>query len=463
MTTFSESNSSNATAAQPDLSDEEAARIVKDAYVYAYPMVLTDLTLRQQTNFAEPTGQLAQAPLNQFSHATKFTPPEWKVVVRPNVDTLYSPATLDLGSEPIVFSVPATDRYFVMPMLSLWTDVFAVVGTRTIGRNVARDFLLVGPKWQGQEPPDLEIIRSPTRVMNIGGRTQTNGVADYPNVHRIQAGYKLTPLSAWGRSDYIAAEGKVDPDLDVTTTPPVQVERMDAVTFFGRFTELLADNPPQPCDYPMLLRLGRLGFKAGQDFDLSTASPQTKKAFEQGTDDGKKAVVALGKKAAGEATTGWVYSTSGGAYGVDYQWRAAIAYALLGENLPQDAVYPSLSTDSEGRPLDGRNNYILHFDKGKLPPVDAFWSVTAYDTEGHFIPNRIGRQALGDRDPLHANQDGSVDLYIQVEAPNPENEPNWLPVATAPFTLLMRLYSPREQVLTRAWAPPPLHQFSQSP
>src|SRR6476646_2847914 len=183
----------------PGITEQEAHEIVKDAYVYAYPLLLADVSLRQQTNFSEPTGKLAQAPLNQFSHAPEFTPADWKVVVRPNVDTLYSAATLDLGPEPMVLSVPAIDRYFVLPLMSLWTDIFAVPGTRTTGQNTARDFLLVGPNWREEAPAGLEIIRSPTRSMNIGGRTQTNGIADYEHVHKSQAGYKLTPLSAWGK------------------------------------------------------------------------------------------------------------------------------------------------------------------------------------------------------------------------------------------------------------------------
>jgi hypothetical protein len=440
------------------ISEQEAYQIVRDAYVYAYPLLLSDITLRQQCNFDKPTGKLAQAPLNQFSHAAEFTPVDWKVVVRPNVDTLYSPATLDLGPEPVVLSVPTTDRYFVMPMMSLWTDMFAVVGTRTIGRNTARDFLLAGPNWRGESPPGLEVIRSPTRIMNIGGRTQTDGVADYENVHKIQAGYKLTPLSAWGKGEYVPPKGKVDPTLDMKTPPPIQVEKMGAVAYFARFAELLKDNSPQPCDYPMILRLGRIGFKVGQSFDVSAAPPSIKHAFERGMADGRLLVAELGKNAAGKNAKGWVYSTSGGAYGVDYRWRAAIAYALLGENLPQDALYPSLSVDSDARPLDGNNKYVLHFDKGKWPPVDAFWSVTAYDTDGYFIPNTLKRQALGDRDKLVNNADGSLDLYIQSDTPGIEKEANWLPVTKAPFTLLMRLYSPRSEVLDGSWTPPPVEK-----
>src|SRR5262249_36113092 len=189
-------------------------------------------------------------------------------------------------------------------------------------------------------------------------------------------------------------------------------------------------------------------------FDLKAASPNIQQAFAQGLADGHALVIAEGKKAAGIGLKGWAYTTHSGAYGVDYLYRAAIAQCCLGENLPQDAVYPSLSVDSEGRPLDGNNNYVLHFEKGKLPPVNAFWSLTAYDTDGYFIPNAIKRQALGDRSNLVASPDGSTDLYIQATAPGGAKDTNWLPVAKAPFNLLMRLYSPNAELIEGRWAPP---------
>jgi hypothetical protein len=442
----------------PNLTEQEAYEIARDAYVYAYPLVLQDATMRQLTNFAEPTGIVGQGPFNRFSHATAFPPADFKAVVRANVDTLYSVAWLDLGPEPLVLSVPATDRYFLLQMMSQWTDVFDAPGSRTTGRNTAREFLLVGPHWQGEVPRGLEIIRSPTRFAVIGGRTQTNGTADYDNVHKIQAGYKLTPLSAWGRGDYVPPKSKVDPAIDMKTPPPVQVEKRDAATFFARFAELLPDNPPGTHDYPMIHRLQRLGFDVGQSFDLNAAPPAIKQAFERATADGKALVASLGKKAAGAGVKDWVYNTTGGSFGVNYRERAAVAYYALGMNLPQDAVYPSLTTDSEGRPLDGNRKYVLHFEKGKFPPVDAFWSVTAYDTDGYFIPNTLKRQALGDRDQLQLNADGSLDLHIQADSPGPSRQANWLPVAKAPFTLLMRLYSPRSPILDGSWTPPPLTQ-----
>jgi hypothetical protein len=198
----------------------------------------------------------------------------------------------------------------------------------------------------------------------------------------------------------------------------------------------------------------------GQDFDLNSAPPQIKQAFERGTVDGRTLVAKLAKEAGGDGGKGWVYTTRSGVYGVDYPYRAAIALCCLGENLPQDAVYPSLSVDSEGRPLDGSSSYILHFDKGKFPPVDAFWSVTAYDTDGYFIPNALNRFALGDRDKLTTSPDGSLDLYIQADAPSADKQANWLPVAKAPFTLLMRLYSPKTEFLDGSWTPPPVQKMN---
>lgn len=446
----------------PTLPEEERADIVRDAYVYAYPLVLTDATLRQLTNFAaQPTGAAsAHGPANRFNHARAFPTPDSRVVIRSNVDTLYSSATLDLKADPLVLSVPAVDRYFMLPMLSLWTDVFAVPGTRTTGRNTARDFLVVGPLWRGDVPNGLAVIKSPTRYVWIIGRTQTNGTADYDNVHKVQDGFTVTPLSAWRKGAYVPPKGTVDPAIDMKTPPPAQVDAMDAAAFFGRVAELLQENPPQPCDYPIVHRLERVGLVIGEQFDLKKAPADIQRAFERGTAVGKTRVAALGKKAAGTGGKGWIYTTRGGAYGVDYDYRAAIAAMGLGMNLPLDAVYPSLSTDSDGRPLDGNNTYVLHFEKGHLPPVAAFWSVTAYDAEGYFIPNPLNRQAIGDRDQLVTNDDGSLDLYIQSDSPGKVKEANWLPVAKAPFTLLLRLYSPQGDVLDGSWTPPPIQHVN---
>jgi hypothetical protein len=204
----------------------------------------------------------------------------------------------------------------------------------------------------------------------------------------------------------------------------------------------------------------RIGIHVGKSFDLNTANPEIKSAFERGVGEAKGRLAEQAKKASGEGGKGWSYRLDGGAYGVNYDFRAAIANYGLGYNLPQDAIYPSLANDNEGQPLNGNNNYILRFEKGKLPPVGAFWSLTAYDADGYFIPNALERQAIGDRDKLAFNSDGSVDIYFQTASPGKDKENNWLPVAKGPFNLLMRLYWPKAEILDGSWSPPPLKRVT---
>jgi hypothetical protein len=442
------------------ISADEAQEIARDAYIYGYPLVLMNVTRQQLTNYAEPTGTAGQGPPNQFIHLREFPDPKFKVVIRPNADTLYSSAWLDLNAEPVVLSVPASDRFFMLPMLSMWSDVFAVPGTRTTGRNSTRTFLVVGPAWGENVPPGMEIIKSPTRYVWFIGRTQTNGKSDYDAVHKLQDSYKLTLLSGWDRLGYTPPKGTVDPSVDMKTPPPLQVDGMDAASFFARFAEALKDNPPNEVDYPTVHRMERIGISVGRSFDLNAAPAAIKSAFERGTVEAQTAIATAAKAASGESGKGWSYRLDGGAYGVNYLFRAAIAKYGLGYNLPQDAIYPSLANDSEGRPLDGNNAYVLRFERGETPPVNAFWSVTAYDAEGYFIANALDRNAIGDRDKLTLNADGSLELYFQAPSPGKDKDSNWLPVAKGPFNLLMRLYWPKPEVLDGTWRPPAVKRMN---
>lgn len=446
--------SAAAASAQSAMTPEVAKEIAAETYIYAYPLVLMDVTRRQVTNVPQPAFPLS--PLNTIAHARAFPGPEMRVVVRPNFDTLYSSGYIDLGAEPIVLSLPATERYFMFPLLSTWTDVFDVPGTRTTGPNQAVNILLVSPRWQGQAPAGMTAVRAPTRYVSFIGRTKTNGPADYDTVHRIQDGMHLTPLSAWGHGDWHPAPAKVDPSVDMKTPPPETLAAMDPATFLRRFTEALQDSPPGNQDYPIWHRMNRIGLHVGQVFDLNSATPALRQAIEAGFTEGKQRLKHEYDRLDGVGQKGWVYTKDGGSYGVNYLLRAGVAAWGLGMNRPQDAIYPSLSTDSEGRPLDGAHHYVLHFGPGKLPPVNGFWSVTAYDKEGYFIRNAIHRQAIGDRSGLKTGPDGSTDIYVQADSPGPEREANWLPVQPGSFNLMLRLYAPKESFLNGEWAPPPL-------
>jgi hypothetical protein len=152
---------------------------------------------------------------------------------------------------------------------------------------------------------------------------------------------------------------------------------------------------------------------------------------------------------------GWQLNIdSMGVYGNFYLKRAVVAMVGLGANSAEDAVYPVLMADAEGYPLTGDNDYVLHFGPGELPPVHAFWSVTMYDAEGFPVPNTLNRFAIGDRDQLRFNPDGSLDLYLQHQSPGPGREANWLPAPGGPLSVTMRLYAPQAPVLKGTWVPP---------
>lgn len=441
------------------VSKEQAYEIARDAYIYAYPIVTMDVSMRQSTNVPDAKTVPLRAPLNQFAHARNYPRAEDRDVVRYNFDTLYSPAWLDLGPEPIVLTVPDTaGRYYLLPMLDMWTDVFSVVGSRTTGTQ-AGNFVLVGPAGSGALPDGLTKIVAPTRTIWILGRTQTNGPADYENVHKVQDGYKLTPLSQWGKTYSPPTSTPTDPNVDNKTPPLVQVNRMDGVAVLGRLVELAGRNPPHSNDYPILFRMKQIGLEPGKPFDASKLDSALVQTINAAAKDALADLEQSGKSGAGIGlhVNGWFYQTSTvGTYGTAYKLRGMGTLIGLGVNLPEDAVYPASFMDGDGKPYSGANRYALHFGKGKLPPAGAFWSVTLYDKDGFQAPNALNRFALGDRDKLKFNADGSLDIYIQNASPGPDKEANWLPAPTGEFNLAMRLYSPRREALDGPWTPPPV-------
>ncbi|MBM7060268.1 DUF1254 domain-containing protein [Pseudomonas sp. UL073] len=443
-------------SAQQPLSADEAKEIAREAYVYAYPLVLMKVTKNVATNVEHPAGLMA--PVNQLAHARAFPDPNFTVVVRPNADTLYSALSFDVSQEPLLVEIPdSAGRYYLMPWLDAWTDVFAAPGTRTTG-NAAQRFAIVGPKWQGSLPAGITEYRSPTAAGLLIGRVQTNGAADYQAVHAFQNAIRAYPLSAHG-TDYVAPKGRVNPTQD-RTAPPEQVDKMSAAAFFELFAELMKDNPPHANDYPMLDRLKRIGIVPGRDFAYA-AAPQ----IVQDALNAAPAVALPQIKAAfrssGIAANGWrTNMTAIGTYGADYLHRAGVAYAGLGANVIEDAIYPTVFADAEGQPLRSDQRYVLRFTKEQLPPVRAFWSLTLYDERQLFTANPINRYAIGDRDPLQFGADGSLELYIQRESPGKDKESNWLPApAKGPFSMNLRLYWPQAEALDGRWLPQPVKRL----
>jgi hypothetical protein len=449
---------STSAACAQELSKETTYDIARDAYIYAYPIVTMDVTMRQSTNVPDVHTTSLRAPVNQFGHARTYPRADNRDVVRFNFDTLYSPAWLDLSREPVILSVPDTGgRYYLIPMLDMWTDVFSVVGSRTTGNKVGH-FALVGPGWSGTLPDGVQRISAPTPLVWILGRTQTNGTADYDNVHKVQNGYRLTTLSQWGKSDPSPpAPAPVDAAIDDKTPPLVQVNRMDGIAVISRLADLMVRHPPHPNDYPILFRMRQIGFEPGKRFDVTRLDAALVSTINAAARDALADVERSGKSGVGIGVhvNGWFYQTNTvGTYGTAYKQRAMAALIGLGVNLPEDAIYPASFTDGDGKPYSGSSRYVLHFEKGKLPPAGAFWSLTLYDKDGFQVPNALNRFAIGDRDPLTFNSDGSLDLYIQNASPGADKEVNWLPAPATEFNLAMRIYSPMREVMDGTWVPP---------
>jgi hypothetical protein len=217
---------------------------------------------------------------------------------------------------------------------------------------------------------------------------------------------------------------------------------MPADKFFAYAANLMKVHEPHMTDWSLVARMERIGLEPGKDFDLSKSSDAVKRALDR-VPAGAMAAMKAKLPTMATVKNGWQMNIDTmGVYGNYYLKRAIIALVGLGANQPEDAVYPLNIGDAEGKPMNGSNKYVLHFNKDELPPVDAFWSVTMYDKDGFQVANPINRFAIGDRDGLMYNADGSLDIFIQGESPGEQKEINWLPSPTGPLGVTMRLYAP---------------------
>jgi hypothetical protein len=443
-----------ASHAQSKVTAEEAHAIGVDAYVYFYPLLTMDITRKQFTNI-EPGKEFGKGPMNMFVSVPQYPPANFKGVVRSNFDTLYSIAWLDLTEEPLVIAAPDTaGRFYLLPMLDMWTDVFASPGWRTTGTQ-AGQFLVTPPGWTGTVPAGLNHLPAPTPFVWVIGRTKTDGAADYAAVHKIQAGYTVTPLSRLGKSAEPVSVN-IDPAVDMKTPPKIQVDAMSAADYFAYAAELLKVHPAHISDQPILAQMTRIGIEPGKSFNMDALDPEIKAALQTVPEDAQ-ALMTWKVPTLARVVNGWSMNTDTmGVYGNYYLKRAIVAQIGLGANLPEDAIYPLNIGDVEGKPLDGANKYVLHFDKGETPPVNAFWSITLYDPEGFQVGNALNRFALSSWMPFKTNADGSLDIYFQHENPGKDLEANWLPAPKGGFNLTMRLYGPKPEVLNGKWNPPPV-------
>jgi hypothetical protein len=433
---------------------EDVLEIAAEAYIYGYPLVTMDMTRRALTNVAEPGS--ARAPMGQFARLRTYPAVDDHSVTAPNADTLYTIVWLDVSKEPWILSIPDMgNRYYLMPMLDGWTDVFAVPGSRTTGERAQR-YAITGPGWSGTLPEGVKQYKSPTAIVWILGRIYCTGTPeDYQAVHELQDKFSIVPLSSYGK-EYTPPPGQVDPSFDMKKAVRDQVDAMDTVTFFNYLAKLMKDNPPAAGDAPMVAKMAKIGLVPGRDFDPSKLGLLDEELVRAVPKFAEVKILEYFRHM--KPINGWTITMKTGLYGTDYVQRALITTIGLGANRPQDAVYPTSRVGVNGEHYDGASKkYVMHFDKGQMPPVDGFWSLTMYDSHYFFVPNPLNRYTLSQRNKFVTNADGSVDLYLQAESPGEAKEPNWLPAPKADFIPMLRLYWPKERppsILNGTWRPP---------
>jgi hypothetical protein len=438
----------------------ETRAIAEEGFIYGLPIVMNYAVMYEYA-IDRNSGQF-KAPFNQIKNEPRVFTYKDTAIVTPNSDTPYSFVWLDLRAEPIVLSVPAIDkkRYYSVQLIDGNTYNYGYIGTRATGSE-AGDYMVVGPDWQGSTPPGIKkVFRSGTQFSLAGYRTQLFNPADMPNVEKIQAGYKVQPLSSYLKQPAPPAAPAINfPKIDKALVKSNFFEYLDFALQFA---------PPAENEKGIRAKLARIGIGAGKTISFKNLSLAHKAEVGLGMKDGEdkitKAVANFGND-----INGWqVGSLPGDSAHYHGGWllRATAAKAGIYGNDAVEAMYPLTRSDADGRPLDGsKANYTLTFAAGQFPPVNSFWSVTMYDGRSQFlIKNPISRYLINSPmlPDMNKNEDGSLTIYIQKDSPGKEKGSNWLPAPNDLIYLVMRLYWPKKtppSVLPPGegtWKPPAL-------
>lgn len=435
----------------------EARAIAKEATIYGFPLI--DNYRIQHSYFVDRDGPEFKAPWNTiFNNARVYTPAD-KAIQTPNSDTPYSYVGVDLRAEPVVFTVPAVEkgRYYALQFIDMYTFNFAYVGSRATG-NGAGSYLLAGPNWTGEKPKGIKaVIRSETVFAFVLYRTQLFNPADIENVKRIQAAYKVQPLSQFLGKPAPPAPPAVD-----FIKPLTAEQERSSLQFFNLLNFILQFAPTHPSEKALMARFAKIGVGAGKPFDADALSPEMRQALQDGMADAW-AAFKLHKET--EVDTG--KSSSADSFGTraflknDYMARMSGAVLGIYGNSKDEALYPAYFVDAGKQKLDGADRYTLRFAPGKLPPVNAFWSLTMYELPASLLfANPLNRYLINSPmlPTLKRDADGGITLYVQNESPGADKESNWLPAPKGPFFAAMRLYWPKPDALNGKWKAPPLQR-----
>ncbi len=431
----------SAQKAQSQPNEDAVWQMVSEAYIYAFPLVLTNATKTLATN---TDGSIpARAPINQFSHAKKTADASFRIVVTPNVDTVYSQAWLDISKEPMLYVLPETDRFCNVQIMDAWTNTVAVLDEAGI-------YAIVRPDWQGELPDGVLRVDVPTKTVWSIARIVLSGEEDLPQVYAIQEQMHLLPLSAYVQGGiYTAPVGTYKKENDFV--PVKKVLAMTPTEFFNTANALMKDNPPPDADKTLLQKFSKINVGQGMTFDTAILGEEVGEHWQKMLQGLRSRLTVDSVKYAKKLGQWKYYGEPIGDFGTAYTYRAMVALVGLGANTVDVAIYPKTAEDENGAALSGEKTYTLHFSE--LPPTlgRGFWSVTAYGEDDFLIANPLDRYCVNDRSLFELNEDGTLDIVLSKDAP--ENVANWLPVSEGNFHLFMRIYLPDMDALD-TWQPP---------
>lgn len=415
--------------------------LVGEAYTYALPLVIMDATKTSSTNTETPV--TGRAPVNQLIHAQKLADAQSKLVVTPNVDTVYTQAWLDLSAEPMVYVMPKADRFFNVQVLDAWTNTTTVL-------EKAGTYAFTSSGWKGDLPDGVTRVDVPTSMVWLIARVVLSGQEDLPNVYDIQQKMQLMPLSAYEKGgEYMAPKGTYTVENDFV--PVEKVLSMSPKEFFDTANTLMLANPPAAADADVLKKFVTINVGPGMAFDTSILTEDAAASWKEMLQRLREKLVADAEKYSVKLGQWKYFDAPIGDFGTEYNYRALVALAGLGANTVNVAIYPKTDIDDAGAVLTGEKKYVMHFDT--LPPAleGGFWSVTAYGSDDFLIENPIDRYCVNDRSDFKCNEDGSLDITLSKK--QPEDTSNWLPVSDGEFHLYMRIYTP-DMTALKNWNPP---------
>ncbi|MFL9919177.1 DUF1254 domain-containing protein [Paraburkholderia fungorum] len=444
--------------ASVSITEPYARMVARDTYFWAWPMVNIynrRLAFKQAPKVGLMNGTVPYAPLNRLAMLHDYIQPEQRWVACPNQDVAYGASIAALDETPVVVQVPDFgSRFWVYQVVDLRTDSFAQLGAMYGTRPGF--YLLVGPNWNGKVPEGIaRVFRAGTGTAFVVPRVFMDDTAqDRAAIQPVLAGIDVYPLAEFDgtpkRHDWTHLPTLKSPTDDGNSgeTKWVVPEK-----FFDELPLVLKDAPPLPGEEARYAQIDAVLAAAKNDPALKHAMIDEATKAEKALIDPLLQFRNWGRPAGNH----WTSTQNNAAFGTDYFTRTAVAKSNILVNAPTETKYLYQDLDATGQRLSGANRYTVTFAKGETPPVDGFWSLTLYDSDHFFVPNRLKRYSLGTKNrELKYNSDGSPTLYVQADSPGTEKESNWLPSpSNAVFSLYLRAYWPKTSIIEGSWEPPP--------